>query len=774
MTLRARAWFSLVASIGLAFGVVAVGVGPAKAADIRYVVTDYGPASGSGAQVVVARLNSSGDGAGAIYPAGGSNPHAYVVRSGTGTDLDTLGGSQAQTCAINDAGNVAGYSGITNDTGTHAFVSSGNQLIDLGSLNTQGPGGGFSYMFCFGSGREMNNSGEVVGLSSTAHNGTHPFLYSGGVMHDLGVLGTGDDARAWLINESGQVSGDSRLFPFDPECDSGCQDDRHAFLYSGGPLVDLGTLGGTRSSPEDLNDSGQVVGMSSLQGDSLDHPFLYSNGGMTDLEEPSGASGNGNAIAINNAGDVLLTSDTGTARNVVFVWSNGVYTQVTSDTNATAAALNNTDDVVGWTYTTRPEGWVWTNGQQHLLNDVLVPGSGVDAVSYPFDINDAGQITAFADMSGVTHSILLTPVSGNDQTSPQITLTTPPDGAQYTIGQQVNADYSCQDEVGGSGVASCSGDVASGQPIDTSTAGSHTFTVNATDNAGNPASTQHSYEVLAGNVPPEPVPASGGTVTTDPGGLGASADAPVQTAIQVPATGSGGTVSVTSGAVSDPAPTGYSFYGTQVNVSSSVTGQVGSPLVLTFTIEGTTPGADPSTLTVVRTEGGVSTTLGLCSGPTGSALPNPCMTAPVRIQTGPAAGDIQVSVYTTHASDWNVGKHNAYAVSGFFPPVVARPTLNPTSAGSTVSVKFSLGGNQGLNIFARGYPSSGSITCGTNPSIDPTERTSPLPPSGLTYSSKTHQYTYAWKTSKSWAGSCRQLEVEFNDGSVLRANFKFK
>jgi hypothetical protein len=45
-------------------------------------------------------------------------------------------------------------------------------------------------------------------------------------------------------------------------------------------------------------------------------------------------------------------------------------------------------------------------------------------------------------------------------------------------------------------------------------------------------------------------------------------------------------------------------------------------------------------------------------------------------------------------------------------------------------------------------------------------------PSGLSYDPISGQYTYVWKTDKSWIG-CRQLIVRFNDGSEQRANFKF-
>ena len=67
------------------------------------------------------------------------------------------------------------------------------------------------------------------------------------------------------------------------------------------------------------------------------------------------------------------------------------------------------------------------------------------------------------------------------------------------VGQEVAADYSCSDD--GSGVASCVGSVANGSPLDTGSPGDKTFTVNATDKAGNQASKSVSYSVADGTAP---------------------------------------------------------------------------------------------------------------------------------------------------------------------------------------------------------------------------------------------------------------------------------
>ncbi len=94
-------------------------------------------------------------------------------------------------------------------------------------------------------------------------------------------------------------------------------------------------------------------------------------------------------------------------------------------------------------------------------------------------------------------------------------------------------------------------------------------------------------------------------------------------------------------------------------------------------------------------------------------------------------------------------------------------------AGSAVLVKFTLGGNQGLNIFPAGNPSSKATACGTLTNVDLIEQTSTAGASGLTYDPVSKQYSYVWKTKKSWAGTCRQLVVGLIDGTTHTALFNF-
>lgn len=114
-----------------------------------------------------------------------------------------------------------------------------------------------------------------------------------------------------------------------------------------------------------------------------------------------------------------------------------------------------------------------------------------------------------------------------------------------------------------------------------------------------------------------------------------------------------------------------------------------------------------------------------------------------------------------------------YAWNGLFNPVDNAPTVNSVKAGSAVPVKFSLGGNQGLGIFAAGAPASGQIACGTTDG-DAVEETVTAGSSSLQYDPGSSQYIYVWKTDKAWTGQCRVLQVKLRDGQVKSALFKFK
>ena len=115
---------------------------------------------------------------------------------------------------------------------------------------------------------------------------------------------------------------------------------------------------------------------------------------------------------------------------------------------------------------------------------------------------------------------------------------------------------------------------------------------------------------------------------------------------------------------------------------------------------------------------------------------------------------------------------NVYEWEGFFPPV--KDGFNIVKAGRAIPVKFSLSGDQGLDIFEDGYPTSVEINCETEYPNDLTIiGTETVEDSNLCYDDIADQYIYVWKTDKSWTG-CRRLEVKLKDGTLHYANFNFK
>jgi hypothetical protein len=126
----------------------------------------------------------------------------------------------------------------------------------------------------------------------------------------------------------------------------------------------------------------------------------------------------------------------------------------------------------------------------------------------------------------------------------------------------------------------------------------------------------------------------------------------------------------------------------------------------------------------------------------------------------------------TSFSPFAVAGPAAMEFDGFRAPVDNLPVVNIVEAGSAVPVKFGLGGDFGLSIFATGSPASQGVECESGTPFDAIEET--VSPGGatLTYDPDTEHYTYVWKTSRLWTG-CRRLTLAFIDGSSATAMFRF-
>ncbi|HUI66607.1 MAG TPA: hypothetical protein VL087_00135 [Nitrospirota bacterium] len=208
-------------------------------------------------------------------------------------------------------------------------------VIDLGGL------GGTTSVGTTSVGEGINDNGQVTGQAAITSGYIHAFLYSGGTMTDLGTLG-GTTSVGSDINNSGQIVGGAALTG-----DTAV----HAFLYSGGIMADLGTLGGTNSESQAINNSSQIVGEANLTGDTAQHAFLYSGGIMADLGTLGGTNSFG--FGINTSGQIVGVSDlSGDAASHAFLYSSSTMTDLGTlgGSDSRANGINDSGKIVGSSY----------------------------------------------------------------------------------------------------------------------------------------------------------------------------------------------------------------------------------------------------------------------------------------------------------------------------------------------------------------------------------------------------------------------------------------
>ncbi|MGO9761077.1 MAG: FG-GAP repeat protein [Solirubrobacteraceae bacterium] len=180
-----------------------------------------------------------------------------------------------------------------------------------------------------------------------------------------------------------------------------------------------------------------------------------------------------------------------------------------------------------------------TNTRQGAVYVFIMPSSG-----WTGSLNETAELTAgngnaedhLGEAVAVSGDTVLAGAPGHEvgkheeqgaayvfEQPPSISISSPVNGATYTQGQVVAAEYSCPTAPGTT--VTCSGTVANGAPIETRTLGAHTFTVSVIDSdalSATPGSI--SYTVVAAPVTvPVSVPISGALTAPIVSGLSETA-----------------------------------------------------------------------------------------------------------------------------------------------------------------------------------------------------------------------------------------------------------
>ena len=229
--------------------------------------------------------------------------HTTLWRNGVMMDLGDLyaGPRRTRASAMNERGQIVGsaYNGSNGLAGDGYYARA--WLWENGTMRALGVLGSYPCPYepqewCdSSSATDINELGQIVGASSDSTGKLRAVLWENDAMRELGV--PSDESSAFLINDQGQVAGHG--------WSSNTGSIVTAFVWSGGVLRELGSLGGGNTRVAGINESGRVAGVSrTATGEQ--HVFVWSEQqGMVDLGTGPHGFNTAWAVGINDRGDII-------------------------------------------------------------------------------------------------------------------------------------------------------------------------------------------------------------------------------------------------------------------------------------------------------------------------------------------------------------------------------------------------------------------------------------------------------------------------------------
>jgi probable HAF family extracellular repeat protein len=337
-------------------------------------------------------------------------------------------------------------SGVAYSTAHHHY-----KVIDIGTFG--GPSSyfddlhltdnyGFNAVF-YNFSEVLDRNGAFVGFADTAASDpysanpvfcyvpdcfvTHAYQWQNGETTDLGALTDGASSAAFWINSNGLIAGNSENGEFDPVVPG--LPELRAVIWRNGKIQDLGTLGGSSSFSQAVNDRGQATGLA-LNGIPDPYSFYYqylyclpyqicpanateTRGFVWDEKEGMqdiGTLGGPDAFPslINQHGQIAGFSYTDSTSNPTtgfptlhpFLWEKGKGMKdlgsLGGTTTASVNGLNERGEVVGGALLPGDEinhPFLW-DGEK--LIDLVARPFGGSADGEAFWINEAGEVVGIA------------------------------------------------------------------------------------------------------------------------------------------------------------------------------------------------------------------------------------------------------------------------------------------------------------------------------------------------------------------------------------------